>query len=80
MKYKHGIPKITFDELSKLMGEEKAKEYIKKSNYNYQAVITKIFCIRVSQIAKAHPILFWILLITILLFVSITIYDTVVYW
>lgn len=79
MKNKHGIPKNTFDELSELMGEEKAKEYINKINYNYQAVITKIFCIRVSRFAKTHPILFWVLLIAILLFVSIIIYDTVVY-
>jgi len=52
------IPEKTYIELCDLMGKEKADEYIKRNNYNYRALQTKILLLTLKNSIKSNPILF----------------------
>ena len=75
----NGIPEKDFDKLSEYIGRENALEYIKRENYNYRAVVTKLIMLRMRAYAKRNPIIFWTLLISSVLFLGYYIFSTIHY-
>ncbi len=75
----NGIPKNDFEKLSKYFGKKKAMEYIKKEKYNYQAVSTKLLLLNFKEFRKRKPIIFWICVSIIILFLAYHIFDIVYY-
>ena len=75
-----GIPDKDFRRLKYYLGEEGAYEYIKKRNYNYQAVITKILILDVKSYLNRKSVIFTILLIIVILLFLILFFEDLIFF
>lgn len=76
-----GIPEDDYKRLAYHLGEEEAKELIKKYKYNYQAVTMKILRLEIKAFLKAKPVFYTVLFIVIvIIFFSLMFPDIFIFW
>lgn len=79
MKDYKGIPEQDYKELWELMGDENALKYLKKTQYNYRAVVTKILFLKIGLFARRKPLLFWAITVIVFILLFAYFYDIVSY-